>query len=161
MTGKRQRSCYRKTRKRKGLGGALKSSQSSKETPSKETEIESRPGTSHDLSDQSDSGEESDQPLSSSRKKMKLQSSEDESSDFCQETEEVHEGNGYRLIELEGLSSVLSNVHKCKKVTCQLEASILCLVFSFLLSFLTHMYCYACKYFLAEGLKILSGKYIV
>ena len=83
MTGKRQRSCYRKTRKRKGFGGALKSPQSSKETPSKETEIESRPGTSHDLSDQSDSGEESDQPLSSSRKKMKLQSSEDEFSDFA------------------------------------------------------------------------------
>ena len=83
MTGKRKRSCYRKTRERKGFGGALKSPQSSKETPSKETEIESRPGTSHDLSDQSDSGEESDQPLSSSRKKMKLQSSEDESSDFA------------------------------------------------------------------------------
>ena len=81
MTGKRKRSCYRKTRKRKGFGGALKSPQSSKETPSKETEIESRPGTSHDLSDQS-AGEQSDQPLSSSRKKMKLQSSGDESSDF-------------------------------------------------------------------------------
>ena len=155
MTGKRKRSFYRKTRKRKGFGGALKSPQSSKETPSKETEIESRPGTSHDLSDQS-AGAQSDQPLSSSRKKMKLQSSGDESSDFSQETEEVHEGNGYRLIDWEGLSSVLSNVHKCKKVTCQLEASILCLVFSFLLSFLTHMYCYACKYFLAEGLKIFS-----
>ena len=102
MTGKRKRSCYRKTRKRKGFGGALKSPQSSKETPSKETEIEPRPGTSHDLSDQSDSGEESDQPLSSSRKKMKLPTSEDESSDFAQETEDVHEGNGYRLIDLEG-----------------------------------------------------------
>ena len=42
---------------------------------------------------------------------MKLQSSEDESSDFSQETEEVHEGNGYRLIDLEGLSSRCSRMY--------------------------------------------------
>lgn len=136
MTGKRKRSIFWKTRKGKGFGGAIKSPQSREETPSKESEIsESRPGTLHDQSDLLDSGEESDQPLSSSKKKMKLQSSEDESYiSSAEETEAVEEGNGYRLVDLKSLSSVFSNVHKCKKGETSMH-----IIFIFVVL----MYCYA------------------
>lgn len=117
MTGQKKRSLYRKTRKRKWHGRDRKKVQSSKETPyNKESEPnEPTPGTSNDQSDLSDSGEESDQPLSSSRKKMRLQSSEDESSVSSEEKgEAVQEENGYRLVDLKSFSSVLSTLHKCE-----------------------------------------------
>ena len=71
--------------------------------------------TSHEGADASDS-EDSDQPLSSSVKKMKLfhstqeslNSSDEESTGQCEAT-------GYRLIDLQSLSSVLSAAHKCEE----------------------------------------------
>ena len=92
---------------------------SGKETVSEDSEIgkmaPSKPRTSkEELSDQeSSSAEENDQPVSASRKKMKLQL--DESSDSSKEEIETEcNGEGYRLVDMEALSSSLSCVHKCE-----------------------------------------------
>ena len=66
------------------------------------------PSTSHEEQHLSDS--ECAQPLSSSAKKMKLYHSPDESSKCLDD-----ESTGYRLINLESLSSVLSEAHECEE----------------------------------------------
>ena len=56
------------------------------------------------------------QPLSSSAKKMKLCHSPGESSkSLDDESAGQCEGTGYRLINLESLSSVLSEAHECEE----------------------------------------------
>ena len=117
MAGKKQRSRYGKTRKGKGFAGAKKKAKFSEETLSKESEIaESRPGTSPDQSDVSDSAEEIEQLLSSSRKKMKLHIARDEYSGSSDEERETKlEASAYRLVNLKNLSSVLSNVKMVSK----------------------------------------------
>ena len=55
------------------------------------------------------------QPLSSSAKKMKLYHSPDKSSkSLDDQSAEQCEATGYRLINLESLSSVLSEAHECE-----------------------------------------------
>ncbi|PFX11246.1 hypothetical protein AWC38_SpisGene25147 [Stylophora pistillata] len=121
MTGKKKRTVYRKTRKRKGHGGDRKKAQLLKKSGCnrKSEPNEPTPGTSHDQSDLSDFGEESDQLPSSSRKKMRFQSSEDESSSSSDENKKVFEvaevEKGYRLVDLKSFSSVLSTLHKCEE----------------------------------------------
>ena len=124
MVGTGKRSSYRKKRKGKGFGGSRRSVKSSKKAPVKESETNdrSRPGTSVtelEISDVSDSSEDSgqrDQPLSSSRKKMKLHISTDESSGSSDDDNETEVDTvGYRLVDLKNLSSVLCTVHKCKE----------------------------------------------
>lgn len=123
MTGKKKRSSYRKTRKRKGFSGVHISEISAEETVSEGSEIgemaHSKPGTSEEkISDQeSSSAEDNDQPVSASRKKMKLQrvdSSDNSKDDEEEEKETEFNGEGYRLVDMEALSSTLSCVHKCE-----------------------------------------------
>ena len=124
MTGSKKKSRYRKKRRGKGFGGSRR-----KEKSRDEASVETRepvidqpsPGTSLERSGLSDaladeSGEDSDRPISSSRKKMKLEISSDESSSSsAEETEAVVDTSGYRLVDLKSLSSVLSFAHKCEK----------------------------------------------
>ena len=78
--------------------------------------------TSHvqlaELGDVSDSERELEQPSSASRKKMKLDIADDKTS-HCSKKEIVTESDedvaGYRLVQLDNLSSVLSSVHKCEE----------------------------------------------
>ena len=83
MAGKRQRSLYRRKQKGKGFGGCKRKGKIREKDPSEEVEIDRAkpstcPVTSHEGADASDS-EDSDQPLSSSVKKMKLFHSTEES----------------------------------------------------------------------------------
>lgn len=91
----------------------------------------SKPGTSQeqslDASHSEDSDTELEQPQSASRKKMKLYISEDESSDTAEkETKLQILEDGYRLIDLKNLSSVLSSIHSCRQEG--EETNITCLV---------------------------------
>ena len=98
MTGEKHRSRYRKSRKGKGFSGVAKYEKSTEETASE------------------DSHNEPEHPLSASRKKMKLHASEDDNSQgFEEETVAELGRDGYRLIHLKNLSSVLSSVHRCEK----------------------------------------------
>lgn len=121
MTGKKKQSSYRKVRKGKGFGGSRRREKSSEKTPAKEsdaTELIDRPSGLFDQSDVSDesSADKSDKPLSSSRKKMKLHLSTDESSGSSDEETKIEvDSSGYRLIDLKNLSSMLSSVHKCEE----------------------------------------------
>ena len=68
--------------------------------------------TSHEGADASDS----DQPLSSSVKKTKLFHSTEESVNSSDEESTGQcEATGYRLIDLQSLSSVLSAAQKCEE----------------------------------------------
>ena len=59
------------------------------------------------MSDQESSAEENDEPVNASRKKMELQI--DKSSDSSEEEiERECNGEGYRLVDMEALSSTLS-----------------------------------------------------
>ena len=88
-----------------------------RKNPSEEVEIDrakpsTSPVTSHEGADASDS----DQPLSSSVKKMKLFHSTEESLNSSDEESTGQcEATGYRLIDLQSLSSVLSAAHKCEE----------------------------------------------
>ena len=88
-----------------------------KKNPSEEVEIDrpkpsTSPVTSHEGADASDS----DQPLSSSVKKMKLFHSTEESLNSSDEESTGQcEATGYRLIDLQSQSSVLSAAHKCEE----------------------------------------------
>ena len=114
MAGKRHRSRFRKTRKGKGFSGV----------PWYAKSVE-KPKLSHEelleTSDMEGSDTELDQPESASRKKMKLYNSEDDSSESSEsetetkKTKLVEAEDGYRLVHLKNLSSVLSNVHRCEK----------------------------------------------
>lgn len=119
MTGEKHRSRYRKSRKGKGFSGVAKYKKATEETASEECEMpQSNPGTSHVQSDteSEDSHNESENPLSASRKKMKLHASEDDNSQgFEEETVAELSGDGYRLVHLKNLSSVLSSVHRCEE----------------------------------------------
>ena len=124
MTGSKKRSRYRKKRRGKGFGGSRRKEKSIDEVFVKTREPvidQPRPGTSLERSDLSDalaneSGKDSDQLISSSRKKMKLDISSDESSgSSAEETKAVVDTSGYRLVDLKNLSSVLSSAHKCEK----------------------------------------------
>lgn len=106
MPEKGQRSRYRPKRKGKGFGGSKRKKNLVEKNPSEEVEIDrAKPSTSQDDLEDVDSSDP-DQPLSSSVKKMKL--SDEESTGQC-------EGTGYRLIDLQSLSSVLSSAHKCEE----------------------------------------------
>lgn len=65
------------------------------------------PGTSRD------SSSESAQPISASRTKLALPDSSSESSD--EESDSEFQGQGYRLIDLDGFSSTLSSAHVCEE----------------------------------------------
>ena len=92
--------------------------QASEKTPAKESdaiELINRPNVSFDQSDVLDesSANESDKPLSCSRKKKKLHLSTDESSGSSDEETKIEvDSSGYRLFDLKNLSSMLSSVHK-------------------------------------------------
>lgn len=111
MTGEKHRSRYRKTRKGRGFRGVSLHEQSAEESVSEESEIAvSSQGTSHKTQHEiSDSDNEVEQPVSASKKKMKLHNSEDEISE--EQTQELDEDN-YRLVHLKNLSSVLSSIHR-------------------------------------------------
>jgi len=115
MAGKRQRSLYRPKREGKGFGGCKKGKNLGKKA-SEEVEIDrAKPRTSHEGADASDS-EDSDQALSSLMKKMKLFHSTEESLNSSDEESTGQcEATGYRLIDLQSLSSVLSAAHKCEE----------------------------------------------
>ncbi|PFX11887.1 hypothetical protein AWC38_SpisGene24243 [Stylophora pistillata] len=115
MAGKKQRSSYRPKRKGKGFGGSKRKGKLGENTPLAAAIIDREtPSTSHEEPDLSDS--ECAQPLSSSAKKMKLYHSPDESSKCLDdESTEQCEATGYRLINLESLSSVLSEAHECEE----------------------------------------------
>ena len=123
MAGKRQRSLYRRKWKGKGFGGCKRKGKIREENPSEEVEIDrakpsTSPATSHEGAGASDSedSEDSDQPLSSSVKKMKLFHSTEESLNSSDEESTGQcEATGYRLIDLQSLSSVLSVAHKCEE----------------------------------------------
>lgn len=115
MPGKKQRSVYRGKRKGKGFAGALRK----RECVEKKAAVERgtdgfiTSDTSHMSG--SDSVEESlNQPLSSSRKKMKSRISVVESSGSSDEEKGDKNTIEYRLIDVKNLSSVFSTVHKCK-----------------------------------------------
>ena len=79
MAGKRQRSLYRPKRKGKGFDGCKRKGKLRGKKPSEEVEIDAaKPTTSHEGADALES-DDSDQPLSSSVKKMKLFHSTEES----------------------------------------------------------------------------------
>lgn len=132
MTGEKHRSRYRKKRKGKGFLGIPPHAKSVEESALKDDEIaRSKPGTfreqSLDASSSEDSDTELEQPESASRKKMKLYISEDESSDTSEKETKVQIlEDGYRLIDLKNLSSVLSNVHSFEQEG--EETNITCLV---------------------------------
>jgi len=56
-----------------------------------------------------------EEPISASRKKMKLQSSLNDSSEPIESENDMFQGQGYRLIDLERLSSTLSEAHVCEE----------------------------------------------
>lgn len=117
MTGEKHRSRYRKLRKGKGFGGVSLNTKCAEESISEESEIaESSEGesskTEHEKSARdSDNNDEVEQPVSASRKKMKLHNSGDE---ISEEETEVMDENSYRLVHLRNLSSVLSSMHRCE-----------------------------------------------
>ena len=119
MTGEKHGSRYRKSRKGKGFSGVAKYEKATEETASEECEMpQSNPGASNVQSDteSEDSPNEPEHPLSASRKKMKLHASEDYNSQgFEEETVAELSGDGYRLVHLKNLSSVLSSVHRCEE----------------------------------------------
>lgn len=129
MAGKRHRSRFRKTRKGKGFRGVPSYAKSVEKPVLEEDEIaRSKPEMPHDsheelleTSDMEGSDTELDQPESASRKKMKLYNSEDDSSESSEsetetkKTKLVEAEDGYRLVHLKNLSSVLSNVHRCEE----------------------------------------------
>ncbi|XP_058961471.1 uncharacterized protein [Pocillopora verrucosa] len=121
MAGKKQRSSYRPKRKGKGFGGSKRKGKLGENTPLAAAIIDREtPSTSHEERDLSDS--ECAQPLSSSAKKMKLYHSPDESSKCLDdESTEQCEATGYRLINLESLSSVLSEAHECEEANIILQ----------------------------------------
>ena len=116
MAGKKQRSRYRPKRKGKGFGGSKRKGKLGENTPLAEAIIDrEKPSTSHEEPDVS-TDSECAQPLSSSAKKMKLYHSPDEASKrLDDESIEQCETTGYRLINLESLSSVLSEAHECEE----------------------------------------------
>ena len=115
MAGKKQRSSYRPKRKGKGFGGSQRKGKLGENTPLAAAIIDREtPSTSHEEPDLSDS--ECAQPISSSAKKMNLYHSPDESSKCLDDkSTEQCEATGYRLINLESLSSVLSEAHECEE----------------------------------------------
>ena len=115
MAGKKQRSSYRPKRKGKGFGGSKRKGKLGENTLLAEAIIDrEKPSTSHEEPAVSDS--ECAQPLSSSAKKMKLYHSPDESSKrLDDESTDQCEATGYRPINLESLSSVLSEAHECEE----------------------------------------------
>ncbi|XP_015779791.1 PREDICTED: uncharacterized protein LOC107357665 [Acropora digitifera] len=121
MAGKKQRSSYRPKRKGKGFGGSKRKGKLGENTPLAAAIIDREtPSISHEEPDLSDS--ECAQPLSSSAKKMKLYHSPDESSKCLDdESTEQCEATGYRLINLESLSSVLSEAHECEEANIILQ----------------------------------------
>lgn len=115
MPGKGQRSRYRRKRKGKGFGGSKRKKNLVEKNLSEEVEIDrAKRSTSQHLEDVDSS--DPDQPLSSSVKKMKLSYTTEESQNSSDEESTGQcEGTGYRLIDLQSLSSVLSSAHKCEE----------------------------------------------
>lgn len=113
MAGYKKKNVYRKKRKRKPFSGVQKQAKRQKKT----TEIvDPTPSTSRDCSDTAESElENMEEPISASRKKMKLQSSLNDSSGSFESENDMFQGQGYRLIDLERLSSTLSEAHVCEE----------------------------------------------
>ena len=114
MTGEKHRSRYRKKRKGKGFSGVRKQDKYKPEVPSNDCEnsgvarviqdIQAEtPGRGQQFNDDSDDCE---QPVSASRKKMRI----------CNSTAENLDTNTveYRLMNLENLTPVFSSIHKCE-----------------------------------------------
>ncbi|KAK3718618.1 hypothetical protein QZH41_015464 [Actinostola sp. cb2023] len=123
MVGSKPRSQYRKTKKGKAFPGVPKWSKVSKETLQDENEIaelHSTPstsrGTSHQLHDLDSDRESNQTSYSASRKKLADRGFKDESYESSNDETEELIGHGYRLVDLNNLSSTLSHVHKCDEV---------------------------------------------
>jgi len=112
MAGYKKKNVYRKKRKRKPFSGVPKQAKRQKKT----TEIvDPTPSTSRDNCSDTDIEFEMEEPISASRKKMKLQSSLNDSSEPIESENDMFQGQGYRLIDLERLSSTLSEAHVCEE----------------------------------------------
>lgn len=106
-----EKNVHRKKRKRKAFPGVQK--QAKRETETTEI-VSTTPSTSRDCSYSEAEIEES---IGASRKKMKMQSSPNDSYSEppeIEDTKDVFQGQGYRLIDLERFSSALSEVHVCE-----------------------------------------------
>jgi len=112
MVGTKKKNVYRKKRKGKPFSGVQKQAK----RVTKTTEIaDPTPSTSRDCFD---SESEMEEPISASRKKMKLESSRSDSffeSPESEDEKDAFQGQGYRLIDLNRFSSTLSEAHVCKE----------------------------------------------
>lgn len=102
MVGTKKRSCYRKTRKGKGFRGRPKQANTC-EIATENTAVGS---TMEDAS----SSDETEQLISSSRKKMRLMPRTISS---AEETDKDVEESRYRLIDIRNLTSAMSELHEC------------------------------------------------
>ena len=108
MVGTKKKNVYRKKRKGKPFSGVQKQAKRVTETTEA---VDPAAGTSRGCSD-SESAE-----LSASRKKVKFECSADDSFSDLSESgdEKIHQGQGYRLIDLGRFSSTLSEAHVCEE----------------------------------------------
>jgi hypothetical protein len=109
MVGTKHRSKYRKKRKGKPFPGVPKWSKRREETPlghNENADVNTTPSTSsHDQI----------HGLSASRKKLKDRGFVDESSESCYGEDEDFIGHGYRLLDLENVSTTFSSIHGCEE----------------------------------------------
>lgn len=102
MVGRKKKNVYRKKRSGKPFTGVQK--QSKKATKRLDIEDPVPSATSSES-----------QPISASRKKMRLETSDGDSSSGNNDEEQIFRGQGYRLIDLNKFSSSLSEAHVCEE----------------------------------------------
>ena len=116
MVGERSRSVYRKSRKRKAFFGTQKQAKIRQDTSSKGMKSEastSSGGSTH---------ENQTNCAGALRKKITFHGYEESSDEDDKNSEDIFgfeedevEGEGYRLMDLNNLSSAISEVHKCEE----------------------------------------------
>ena len=112
MVGSKDKNRYRKSRKGKGFAGVPKWAEIQAETHSDENEnLDAPQPRSSGCRVVADAAK--GQPTSASRKKLSDHGYQD--SDSSYEEEEDLIGNGYRLVDINSLSSSLCDLHKCKE----------------------------------------------
>ena len=117
MVGSRPRNQYRKTKKGKGFSGVPKWSKRREEILPNEDENAGRNSTPTPSTSSRGSSHlhSEDKPTSSSASRKKLSDhgfKDDSSGSSSDETEDLV-GHGYRLLDINNLSSTLFDIHKC------------------------------------------------
>ncbi len=118
MVGKRKRTVYRKSRKRRGFLGVQKQQ-------CEDTEILQNQNENVIGNDESCPCPTQTVPLSASRRKLTQHEPQDKENDAEDDDSELPE---YRFVDIQRLSSALSDVHKCEdgKFLVYFFANILC-----------------------------------